>query len=320
MRIAVTGATGFVGNHLCARLRSLGHEVTAVHRASSAIETIRALGVTAISCELDDPAGLRYAFHGHGAAIHAAADLQYWSARAAEQERINTGGTANVAEACAAESIRLVHISSTAAIGIPDDSAHPADETFAFNLAGTGLHYNLSKKRAEDEVLRRVARGLDAVIVNPASIFGPHRGGFRGGEMIRKVAHGAVATYFTGGICAVHVDDVIDGILAALERGRKGERYILGGENISYREITRRSLAAMNLKKPMIPVPPLVTGILAAVMEPAGRWRNRRPRFTPEIHYGSYRFQYYSSEKARRELGYAPRDFEAILRECLGKT
>jgi dihydroflavonol-4-reductase len=318
VRVLITGATGFLGYHLCARLVSLGHQVTAFHRAQSRTERIAALGVGLIQGELGDLDGLRRAVGGHQAAIHAAGQYRFWSADADVQDQVNVQGTSSVAQACRLEGARMLHVSSMAAIGIPEDPAHPADETFAFNLEGTRLHYHLTKKRGEAQVLEEVAKGLDAVIVNPGSIFGPHGSTYRGGEMIRKVAGQRIVPYFTGGICTVHVADVVSGALEALHRGVRGNRYILGGENLTYREIARRSLDALGLHRPLVQVPPLLTAILGAAMVPVGRLQGRMPRFTPQIHYCSRRYQFYSSDKARAELGFAPRNFDAIIRECLG--
>jgi len=319
VRILVTGATGFLGFHLCERLVSRGDEVTAFHRQQSRTARLEALGIRRVQGELRDLSGLRSAVSGQDAVIHAAADVRYWVLETEEQDQVNVSGTRNIAQACRLEGTRrMLHVSSMSAIGIPPDALHPADETFEFNLQGGPLTYNRSKKRAEEAVFEEVAKGLDAVIVNPASVFGPHGSSYRLGEVIRKVARGWIVPYFTGGICTVHVADVVEGMLAALDRGIRGDRYILGGENLSYREIARRSLEAQRMRRPLVPLLPAVTPILAALMAPVGRIRGQPPRFNPANLYTSSRFQYYLSDKARRELGYAPRGFDAIVEECLG--
>ncbi|HEY1754530.1 MAG TPA: NAD-dependent epimerase/dehydratase family protein [Bryobacteraceae bacterium] len=316
MRILVTGATGFLGFHVCERLASQNHAVTAFHRQGSRTELLDAIGIRRAQGNLNDLDEFRAAVRGQDVVIHAAADIQYWPRDVNEQERVNVGGARNVAHACRLEGVsRMLHVSSVCAVGIPEDRHCPADENFVFNLKRTPLLYHLSKKAGEDAVLGEVSKGLDAVIVNPSSVFGPYGLTYRLGEMIRKVGAGAIAPYFTGGICAVHVGDVVDGMLAALERGSKGSRYILGGENLSYREIARRSLIALGLRRPLVPVPSLVTALAARVA--SFRRGQGRPRFNPANHYTSSRFQYYASDKARRELGYAPRGFDAIIQECL---
>jgi dihydroflavonol-4-reductase len=231
--------------------------------------------------------------------------------------RINVDGTRQIVKACRLCGVRrLLHVSSVAAVGIPEDS-QPANEEFPFNLERSGLTYHLSKRQAENEVRAGVAQGLDAVIVNPSSLFGPYRSAYRGGEMIWKTRRPWVTPYFVGGLCVVHVEDVVMGIVAALKKGRTGERYILGGENLTFRAAAERATAAMHLHRLAVPVPPLLTRLLAAVSEPWSRWRNRRPRFTHMISYCSQRYMFYDSSKARRELGYEPRNFDAILQECL---
>ncbi len=317
MRVAVTGATGFVGLTLCRRLVAAGHQVTALHRPSSQVAPLQAIGATLRTANLASLTELQSLFTGLDAVVHAAANIRYASAYAAEHQQVNVEATRQVATACRLSGVgRLVHVSSVAAIGIPDDQT-PATEEFPFNLQHAGLSYHLSKKRAEEAVSEQVAAGLNAVIVNPASIFGPAERTFRGGEMIRKVAGGPVVPYFGGGLSAVHVDDVVSGILGALEHGRAGQRYILGGDNISFREIARQALQAQGLQKPLILVPAAVTGLLAAVSGPVERWTGRPARFGPELHYCSSRFQYYSSERARTELSYRPRPFAEIIQAAL---
>jgi dihydroflavonol-4-reductase len=307
VKVLITGATGFLGTRLCRQMAAAGFQVTALHRKSSNLAALQGLNLKCRPADLDDITSLAAAVEGQEAVIHAAANIRY-ATSAAALERTNTEGTRALAQACRESGVRrLVHVSSVSAIGIPPKGC-VADERFAFNLENSGLAYHLSKKRAEEAVFDEVGRGLDAVIVNPASLFGPHGRNYRGGEMIRKVLGSPLVPYFRGGICVAHADDVAAGIVAALERGRRGERYILGGENITYREIARRSAAALGVKPLLLPLFPLVTRA-AMVLQPA--------RFTYATHYTSSRFQFYSSEQARRSLGYRPRSFDEILQENL---
>ncbi len=233
-------------------------------------------------------------------------------------EQVNVEGTRNVAQLCRQEGVkRLLHVSSVAAVGIPDSPDHPANEEFSFNLDGKELPYHFSKRKAEQIVLGEVERGLDAVIVNPASIFGPNGKSYRGSDMFQKVRRTRVVPYFTGGICVVHVEDVVSGIQAALRRGSSGQRYILGGDNITLRSLAELTAAAMGLRRTFVPVSPFVTALAAMILEPWGRLRGRRPYITHVTHYCASRYHYYSSEKAGRTLEYVPRTFRAILEECL---
>jgi dihydroflavonol-4-reductase len=166
-------------------------------------------------------------------------------------------------------------------------------------------------------VLSAVEKGLDAVIVNPSAIWGRFGKIYRGAEIARKVRRSSVVPYFTGGICVVHVSDVVDGIIAAWRHGKTGERYILGGENLTLQAIARAAARAQNLRRRFVPVPNLLTGLSAFALESWGRITKTRPRITFTTHYCASRFHYYDSGKAEKELGYSARSFQTILNECL---
>jgi dihydroflavonol-4-reductase len=321
MKVLITGATGFLGAHLCQRMVEDGHDVRVLSRRPAGPPTLDGLPVQRLVGDVTDSRSVRQAVDGREWVVHAAADLRYWGADPAWRttvQRVNVDGAKHVAEACRVARVRrLVHVSSVAAIGIPTDP-RPANEEFCFNLGDSALPYPLSKRWAEEEIAHEVARGLDAVIVNPAQILGPHGVSYRGADMLRKVRRMRVVPYFTtGGICLVHVLDVVEGIIAALERGTTGERYILGGENVSFRSLVERTASALNLRRIFVPLPPYVTWAAAAILEPWGRLRGRPPSVTwgTRYHTGSYR--YYDSSKAGRVLGYAPRGFESIVSECI---
>ncbi len=254
--------------------------------------------------------------------IHAAADIRSWLPDPGPQTRVNVDGSRNVALSCLrAGAGRLIHVSSVSAIGIPRDR-RPAAEDFEFNLRGARFAYHISKKRAEEAVLEAVRKGLDAVIVNPASIFGAvagragSRGAYRGSEIMRKDLGRRIVPVFAGGRCIVHVEDVVEGILGAFEKGRTGERYILGGDNVSFREIAHRSSRLQKERKLLLTVPAWSSEMLAPIARGIGRIYGALPGFA--VHHADGRLQYYSSDKARAELGYSPRPFEVILDECLG--
>jgi dihydroflavonol-4-reductase len=212
--------------------------------------------------DVTDAESVSLAVAGHQVVIHAAALVG--SAPLEAHRAVNEGGTRNIVTVCQRLGVeRLVHISSVAAIGIPDERCRPADEAFAFNLEGSGLGYHISKWRAEQVVIRGVANGLDAVIVNPSSIKGPCGQLFRGGELVDGVRRRPVVPCFSGGTNFVHVDDVVDGVLSALSHGRSGERYILGCENLTLAEMARMAADLLGVKRVLVTVPPLVTGVAA---------------------------------------------------------
>jgi dihydroflavonol-4-reductase len=319
MRVLVTGATGFLGSHLCARLSQEGHEVTALRRKTSDLSGLIGRPIRHVLGDVTDAQSVSQAVRGQEIVIHAAAVVGYAPSQALQP--VNEGGTRNVVAACRRLGVkRLVHISSVAAIGIPEDRCRPADEAFVFNLEGTALGYHISKRRAEEVVGRAVAEGLDAVIVNPSSIKGPHGRYFRGSELLDGVRRRSVVPCFSGGTNLVHVEDVVDGVLSALRHGRTGERYILGGENLTWREMARMAADLLRVRRVFVAVPGIVTGIAAWTEPMIGPVTGHRPRITYDVHFCAKRFLFYDSRKAADELGFKPRPYADILRQYLGRT
>src|SRR5260370_15442426 len=190
---------------------------------------------------------------------------------------------------------RRCHVTAAAASGVTADPQQPANEDFPINMERYGLTYHISKRRAEDEVLAEVARGLDAVIVNPASIQGQQRSA----ALMRSVRRTPIVPCFSGGNCIVHVEDVVQGILAALARGENGQRYILGGENLTFRTLGEKAAKAMNIRRRFVSIPPAMTAIPAAMLQPVARLRNKPPEISYMTHYCPNRFQYFRSGKTR---------------------
>jgi len=318
MKVLVTGGSGFLGSHLVRRMVSNGHDVRILSRTASELSILNDLAVETMVGDVSDAETVRAAVQDRDWVVHAAADLSYWRRHQERLRRVNVEGTRHVASACRTEGVeRLLFVSSIAAIGIPSDPQHPADEDFPQDFAGLVLPYAVSKRLGEELIAREIDRGLNAVIVNPAVIVGPYRGEYRGADMMNKVRRSPVVPYFSGGICVVHVEDVVAGILGALQQARTGHRYILGGENLTYRAIVERTAEAMGLKRRFVRVPPTITGLLALTQTPTGWFRQNPPRFTYELHYLANRYRFHDWTKARKELGYCPRDFTAILDECL---
>ncbi|HEV2098209.1 MAG TPA: NAD-dependent epimerase/dehydratase family protein [Stellaceae bacterium] len=316
MRVLVTGGTGFLGSHLCARLVGEGYEVTVLRRPTSDLGGLSRLGVRSAIGDVTDADSVNRAVDGQRFVIHAAALVG--AASAAVHTAVNETGTCHVAAACRRLGVeRLVHVSSVAAVGIPDDRRQPADEGFMFNLEGSPLGYHLSKRRAEQAVSRAAAEGLDAVIVNPSAIKGPHGQYFRGDEIPNAVRRRTVVPCFSGGTNVVHVDDVVDGVLGALRRGRTGERYILGGENLTWRQLARVAADLIGVRRMFVTVPAMMTGAAALSGRTMERLTGHRPRVTDDVHFCASRFLFYDSRKAMTELDFRPRPYAQIVREYL---
>lgn len=317
MKALVTGATGFLGKHLCQKLVNEGYDLTILCRETSKTDSLAKLKYAKFIGDVTDKQAVSRAIEGMDIVFHSAANLSYWNGQKAIQNEVNVDGTKNIVEACLQSNVqKLIHISSIAAVGITENPANPANENFNYNLKNLPLNYYNSKKNAEEIVLDAVEKGLKAVIVNPATIWGRNGNKFRGAEYVQKVLSRKFVTYFTGGICVVHVEDVVDGIMSALTTGRIGERYILGGENLTFKRIVELVAEKNNLKRVFIPIPSPMTYLSAVALESLAKVTHKRPRITFVTHFGASKFQYYDSTKAKNELGFTPRNFASILDEC----
>ena len=317
-RVLITGSAGFIGSRLVKSYIASGARVTAVtHRKPEPAQVRSDLADEAERVELDlqTATGLEGAFAGHELVIHAA--VMRPQARSARQlqERVNLEMTTNVVEACIRAGVRrLVHVSSTAAIGISGDPRSPADERFRFNLEGSGLNYNVSKHRSEELVLQANGRGLETVVANPGFVFGDNRGRYRGAEVITRILDARLVVCTGGGLSMVHVDDVVDGILQVGEAGRPAERYILSGDNRSFRDIAETVCRVAGVRRVLLSVPDVARDALGLLTKAL------KPKAVPKVFLSRhYAYQHYSSDKARRELDYRPRSFEEIVADYLAR-
>jgi dihydroflavonol-4-reductase len=302
MKIAVTGATGFIGTHLCRRLVDDGHEVIALRRESSDTSTLDELAIPSVVGDVTDVEALDRLVRGSDAVAHVAAVLSYGRGHTREHQRVNVEGTRTVVDACRRHGTgRLLGFGSVASFGIPRKP--PANEESTPDLRG--LSYQASKRAAENLVL---ASELDALVVCPSSVQGPDDGDFRGRQLPDGVRRRKVVPCFTGGVNVVHVDDVVDGAVAALGRGRSGERYLLGGENLSWREMARIAADELGVKRVLVPVPRLVSWAVSRVDE---------SRLSRDGHMLLSSRLYFSSAKAEQELEYRYRSYREIVREYI---
>src|SRR5437763_217100 len=251
MDALVTGDTGFIGGRLVRRLVQRGASVRVLARAASQRDFLAELPVEYVEGDLRDPASLRAAVRGCRLVFHVAADYRLWARRPAELYEANVTGTRHVIEAARdAGAERIVYTSSVGALGLPADG-RPGDETPPVTLADMVGHYKRSKFMAEQEVLRLAAAGAPVVLVHPSTPVGP--GDVKPtptGQMIVDFLRGRMPAFVDTGLNLVHVDDVAEGHLLAAERGRVGERYILGHRNMTLREILERLAAVTGRPAP----------------------------------------------------------------------
>ncbi len=320
MTTLLTGASGFVGSAVLRRLLAAGHDVRVLVRPGSDRRNLEGLAVTPVTGDLADPASLRSALTGCRALFHVAADYRLWVPDPRPMYAVNVDGTAALMRAALDVGVeRIVYTSSVATLGLHPDR-RPADEDTPVSLEEMIGHYKRSKFLAEQAVRTLVREeGLPAVIVNPSTPVGPRDvKPTPTGRMILDAARGRTPAYVDTGLNIVHVDDVAEGHWLAFQRGRPGERYVLGGENLSLKEIFSRIAALSGHAPPRIRLPHAALYPIARAAEGWVRVRGRgRPLVTVDELRMSKKWMFFSSEKARRELGYEPRPAQDALRDAL---
>lgn len=305
----VTGATGFVGSAVARALAARGHALRVLARSGSDRRNLAGLACTVIEGDMMDPASLLHAAAGCRFVVHVAADYRIWVPDPAAMLLVNVAGTRTLMLAAQAAGVeRIVYCSSVAALGLTTDGT-PADETTPVRPEAIVGVYKQSKYAAEQAVLDLVlTQGLPAVIVNPAAPIGPRDiKPTPTGRMILDAACGRMPAYIDTGLCVVHVDDVAAGHVLALERGRVGERYILGGENVSLAHLLGLVAAVTGRAAPRIRLPGAALWPVAIVCEALARWVGVEPLVTRDHLRMARKRMFFSSAKAIAELGYAPR-------------
>jgi dihydroflavonol-4-reductase len=305
----VTGASGFVGSAVARCLVSAGYRVRALLRPTSDRRNVEGLPLEIRIGALEDPTGVGSALEGCSHLFHVAADYRLWVPDPASMFRVNVDGTRRLMEAALAAGVeRIVYTSSVATLGLVADGS-PADETTPSRYADMIGPYKQSKFRAEETVRALVVeRRLPATIVNPSTPVGPRDvKPTPTGRMILEAASGRMPAFVDTGLNLVHVDDVAAGHLLAAEKGRVGERYILGGDNLTLAQILAEVAAVAGRKPPRLrlPIAPLMP--LAMLAEALARLTGKEPFVTRDGLRMARKKMYFSSAKARDELGYAPR-------------
>ncbi|TNF23706.1 MAG: NAD-dependent epimerase/dehydratase family protein, partial [Deltaproteobacteria bacterium] len=300
----VTGADGLLGSHIVRELLDAGHAVRVLVQAGSASPTLDGLEIARVTGDLLDPASLAAAVRGCDRVVHAAAITDIGAGR----ERtfaVNVDGTRNVVDACLAEGVgRLVFVGSASAHGFGSLES-PGDETSPFPDAHRGMVYAESKHAAAELVRDAVAaRGLDAVLVAPTFMLGDHDWRPSSGEMLRQYLERGVPAVPPGGRNFANAADVARGIVAAAERGERGETYLLGGENLTYGAFFEEVARHASASPPRWVLPgPVVLGFGAAGSL-LGKLGGKAPELDLPIARAAVVEAFYSSAKAERELGY----------------
>ncbi len=317
--VLVTGATGFVGSAVARALAARGERLRLLVRPNGDRRNLAGLGAELAEGDLTDPASLRRAVAGCSGLYHVAADYRLWVPDPAAMLRANVDGTTTLLTAAAEAGIpRMVYCSSVAALGVFYDGTVADEDTPVHPDAVIGT-YKQSKYRAEQAVLALVReRALPVVIVNPSTPVGPRDvKPTPTGRMIADAAAGRMPAFVDTGLNVVHVDDVAAGHLLAMERGRVGERYILGGEDFSLGDLFATVARIAGRRPPRIRLPRQSLYPLALACEALARVAAVPPLVTREMLAMSRKKMFFSSAKARAELGYAPRPAEDAVRDAV---
>ncbi|MDB5987455.1 MAG: NAD-dependent epimerase/dehydratase family protein [Nevskia sp.] len=317
-RALVSGATGFVGSAVARRLLAADFVVRVLVRRGSDRRNLAGLEVEVFEGDLTDAKSLEAAAAGCCALFHVAADYRLWVPQPEEIYRNNVDGTRLILAAAQAAGVaRVVYTSSVATLGIPKDG-RPGDERTPVTVNDMIGHYKRSKFLAEEVAQQFADDGYDVVIVNPSTPIGPRDvKPTPTGRIVRDAAAGKMPAYVDTGLNIAHVDDVAEGHWLAYQKGQRGQRYVLGGTDLSLREILGLIADIVGRKPPRVQLPHAVVMPVAYVAEALARLTGITPIATVEEIRMSKKRMFFSCEKARRELGYAPRAPRAALEDAV---
>jgi len=317
--ILVTGASGFVGSAVARHLVQAGQQVRALVRPTSMLINLAHLSVEIVEGDLGDPDSVARAMSGVRFLFHVAADYRLWARDPQDIVRTNVDGTRTVMNAALRAGVeRIVYTSSVATLKARPDG-RPSDETFPLDAQSAVGAYKYSKVIAERAVETMVAKqGLPAIIVNPSTPIGP--GDARPtptGRIIIEAAAGRMPVYVDTGLNLVHVDDVAAGHLAALEKGRIGQSYILGGQDVLLGDLLREIARLVGRSPPRLRLPRRAIFPIAYGAEAIAHFTGREPFVTTTGLRLAKDRMFFTSSKAERELGYRARPYGEALAEAI---
>ncbi len=319
----VTGATGFLGSHVARALAEQGAELRLLVRATSDLRNVADLKAERVSGDLRDPGSIEKALSGCEVVFHVAADYRLWVRDPAEMYRSNVEGTRTLLEAARKQGVRrVVYTSSVATMGFGSNghaAGHLTDEDSSVSLGEMIGHYKRSKFMAERVAVEAAKSGIDVVIVNPTTPVGERDvKPTPTGRIVLDFLKKKFPAYVETGLNLVDATECARGHIQALEKGKAGERYILGGENLTLKQILDRLAAITGLKSPTVKLPyvfAFATGVVDEMV--TGRLMGREPRATIDAVRMGRKMMFVSSAKAERELGWRTVPVDGALRRSV---
>ena len=322
MKAFVTGATGFLGSHVARVLAEQGSDLRLLVRPTSDLRNLEGLNADRVAGDLRDPASIEKALSGCDVVFHVAADYRLWVRDPAEMYRSNVEGTRCLLEAARKQGVRrVVYTSSVATMGFTSKTnyGNVADEQSPVGIDDMIGHYKRSKFMAEQVAVEAARSGVDVVIVNPTTPIGERDiKPTPTGRIVVDFLKRKFPAYVETGLNLVDATECARGHVQALEKGRAGERYILGGENLTLKQILDRLGAITGLKSPTVKLPyffALATGVVDEMV--MGRLLGREPRATIDAVRMGRKMMFVSSVKAERELGWRTVPVEGALRRSV---
>jgi dihydroflavonol-4-reductase len=316
--VLVTGASGFVGSAVARLLAARNFDVRVLVRKSSPRGNLGGFACTVAEGDMRAPADVRAAMQGARYLFHVAADYRLWARDPEEIVRNNLNGTRIVMEAARDAAVERVIYTSSVATLRPGTQANPSNETARLTEGETIGAYKRSKLVAERLVEQMIADGLPAVIVSPSTPIGPRDiKPTPTGRIIVEAASGRMPAFVDTGLNLVHVDDVAAGHLLAFEKGKIGESYILGGENVSLKEMLHVIAGLAGRTPPRVKLPQAPLYPLAYAAEAIARWTGKEPFLTVDALKMSTHHMFFSSTKAQTDLGFRARPYTQALADAL---
>lgn len=318
MKTLITGASGLLGNHLTRELLSRGHQLRVMIENENAAQGLEELGVERIVCDIRDPLQVKGCASGMDVVIHAAASTTVWPNHSDKVYEVNVRGTENLIEESLQSAVkRFIFVGSACAFGWGNRQS-PGTEHTNYGRFNYQIDYYETKLMAQLAVLKAVReRGLPAVVVNPTFMVGPHDYKLNAARLIHSIIHRKVPGFPPGGRNFVFAKDVAVAICNAIEMGSIGECYILGNENMSYRDFFKTVGEVSGRRVPSLQVPAILVLLVGMFQSVIASLSGHPPQISFQMARGSCRHAFYSSEKARKHLNLPCTPISGAIRETI---